>query len=438
VRSVQGSSFAPRAGATKSSLVSEGALSAHFPLFDAFRALGAINVFAFHAQGDTGGIPGTVGNYVTQRSTGWPILGATVFFLISGFLIYRPFVQAQHDGVPMPPLIPYSLRRFFRIVPAYWIALPIIALILGETYVFTGNGLLKFFGFLQVYSRYDEQRGVAQGWTIDVELTFYIALGLIAYLMARRPVRSKRQFLRTQVGLCATLLIGSIVWQVVALAIVPTASPQIFASVITLPGTFDWFALGMLLAVLSVYVGESRPPLVALIDRAPWLPWLIALGLDVILVHQADIFTHGRTVPWVGLHLIRGLCAFFLLMPAVWGVWNRGLIRKFLGLKPLAWAGRTSYGFYLWHVVILTELTEAGLRHSIGGAGLFIAAIALSYFMGGVSWYLIERPALRLGRRLSGLRGAAANVATPAAPLTAEADAVASSAPVVPLASGPD
>lgn len=399
---IEGSSFAPRSGATRASLVSEGALSAHFPLMDAFRALGAINVFAYHAQGDVGGIQGTLGNYLTQSSTGWPIIGATVFFLISGFLIYRPFVQARHDGLPMPRLLPYAARRFFRIVPAYWIALPIIALVLGESYVFTGGGILKFFGFLQVYSRYDEQRGIAQGWTIDVELTFYLALALIAYLLARRPVRSQKRFLLSELGVCGALLIGSIVWQVVALAIVPSSSPQIFAAVITLPGTFDWFALGMALAVLSVGVGASRPPLVALIDRAPWLPWLIALGLDYTMVHEASIFSHGRTVPWVGLHLLRGLCAFFLLLPAVWGVWNRGLIRKFLGLKPLAWAGRTSYGFYLWHVVVLAELSEAGLRHSIGGAGLFLAALGGSYLMGGVSWYGIERPALRFGRRLSG------------------------------------
>jgi peptidoglycan/LPS O-acetylase OafA/YrhL len=424
VRSVEGSSFAPRRGGGRGSLVSEGALSSHFPLLDAFRGIAAISVFAYHAPQ----IPGVFGKYLSQRTTGWPTLGATVFFLISGFLIYRPFVQARHDGLPMPRLLPYAARRFFRIVPAYWVALPIVALVLSESYVFTPGGLLRYFGFLQVYSSHTEQQGIAQGWTIGVEVTFYIALALIAVVMARRPARSERNFLATELGMCAALFVGSIVWQIVALAIVPVTSAQIYASVLSLPGTFDWFALGMALAVLSVAVGDSRPPVVALIDRAPWLPWLIAAGINVIMVHQASIFTHGRTVPWVGLHLLRGACAFFILLPAIWGVWNRGWVRKLLAFRPLAWGGKTSYGFYLWHVMVLTELADAGLH----GGWLFVAALAGSYVMGALSWYGIERHALRFARRLSGVPPAAVDLATPAAPYTEVPDSeAAAGGPVV-------
>ena len=53
-----------------------------------------------------------------------------MFFLISGFLLYRPFVAARLRGEPMPFVGAYAWRRFLRIVPAYWVALTATALLL--------------------------------------------------------------------------------------------------------------------------------------------------------------------------------------------------------------------------------------------------------------------------------------------------------------------
>jgi peptidoglycan/LPS O-acetylase OafA/YrhL len=393
-------------------------LGAHFPAFDSFRALAALTVFLFHVSGYLGGMGGAFGRYVTQRTAGWPAVGVGVFFLISAFLLYRPFVQARRDGDPMPRLVPYGVRRILRIVPAYWFALPIVALILGRTYVFSGAGILKYFLFLQVYSKFDEQGGLAQGWTIDVEMTFYVALAVIAYLMARRPVRSERSFVTGELGMCAGLLIGSMLWQIAMLHWLPISSPQIFAAFLSLPGSFDLFAMGMALAVISVALGDSRPWPIRVIDRAPWLAWVGAAACYWALVHWSLLF-HGRTFPWLVTHELRGLFAVFVVLPGVFGTPGRGWVRRFLDWRPLRWAGKTSYGFYLWHVVVITELADAGLHHDIGGFGFFLVALAVSYALGAASWYGIERRALLLGRRLSGVDGrAAADLATPAAPLT--------------------
>ena len=48
-------------------------------------------------------------------------VGVAIFFCISGFLLYRPFVVAHHRAQAMPAVGAYAWRRFLRIVPAYWV-----------------------------------------------------------------------------------------------------------------------------------------------------------------------------------------------------------------------------------------------------------------------------------------------------------------------------
>jgi hypothetical protein len=54
-------------------------------------------------------------------------VGVAVFFALSGFLLYRPFVARRMDGRPRPPTRDYLRNRFLRIFPGYWLALTILA-----------------------------------------------------------------------------------------------------------------------------------------------------------------------------------------------------------------------------------------------------------------------------------------------------------------------
>ena len=77
--------------------------------------------------------------------------GVTLFFVISGFLLYRPFVAARFiRGRRALGTGRYAWHRFLRIVPAYWVALTVIALWLGLPHVF-GPDAIVYYGFGQVY-----------------------------------------------------------------------------------------------------------------------------------------------------------------------------------------------------------------------------------------------------------------------------------------------
>jgi peptidoglycan/LPS O-acetylase OafA/YrhL len=77
-----------------------------------------------------------------------------------------------------------------RIVPAYWVALTVIGLWLGSHYlfyvgerpaeIFSTKGLLAYYGFLQIYWADTRGGGIAQAWTVDTEVAFYLALPLYA------------------------------------------------------------------------------------------------------------------------------------------------------------------------------------------------------------------------------------------------------------------
>jgi len=170
---------------------------------------------------------------------------------------------------------------------------------------------------------------------------------------------------------------------------------------LTLAATFDWFALGMALAVGSVaYHGrERRPRAVRVVESHPSICWALAVLFFWILSTRIGLtpqFGQPRTVLQASVeHVVSGLVALFLLLPAVFGDHLDGLPRRILRWRPLAWLGLISYGVFLWHLPILAKLSHTDAwGHSrmlgIGGVGLLI-----SVGCAAASYYLVERPLLR-------------------------------------------
>ena len=118
-----------------------------FALFDSLRGIAAVAILLFHVCALTAALDRPViGDAVA-------VLGPrslVLFFVISGFLLYRPFVAARALGRPRPSVLRYGRRRVLRIVPAYWVALTVLAIFPGIAGVFTGDWWRYYF-FLQLY-----------------------------------------------------------------------------------------------------------------------------------------------------------------------------------------------------------------------------------------------------------------------------------------------
>src|SRR5437868_15371816 len=87
-----------------------------FPLFDGLRGIAVLAVLLLHSSEFSGRVGLGVGGRFGEAAGG---LGVIVFFVISGFLLYRPLAAARATGRRRPPVHPYARRRALRILPAY-------------------------------------------------------------------------------------------------------------------------------------------------------------------------------------------------------------------------------------------------------------------------------------------------------------------------------
>ena len=361
-----------------------------FPLFDSLRAIAALSIFGFHVAASQHALNDPDVPWLGQLN-----VGVSIFFVISGFLLYRPFVARMVSGQPLPSIRGYAIRRALRIVPAYFVALTLIALWLGrEDQVFTLTGIVTYYGFLQVYDVATISGGIGQAWTIGVEVTFYAFLPLWAW--ATRRVRGELWPL-------LLLALFGILWKVVVLATVfQSGSRDAFTYLVVLPSAMETFAAGMALAVLSVWRTDRgwHPRWIGVIEERPWLPWLVAFLAFVALGPQD--WTGSDEVQLVVQTELKTIVAVGLAMPAVFGDPTRGWVRRVLAFPPLLWVGLVSYGFYLWHLAVITKLQDGGWDDKLGLPLFVLVALVATLAIAAVSWYLVERPALRLGRRLTG------------------------------------
>jgi peptidoglycan/LPS O-acetylase OafA/YrhL len=373
-----------------------------FPLVDSLRAIAALSVLALHAAYFAGMFSSNsvLLPYIAQAGA-----GVSIFFAISGFLLYRPFVRARLLDLSPVSVRVYGWRRFLRIAPAFWVALAVVAIWLGSD-LWSSREVVRNFGFLQLY--YGGGGVIPQAWTLCVEVAFYASLPLWAGLMRRMPGLDFEGRLRTELWSVSALVAGSIAYSAVLTYSHTVRATVLFPAALlsALPGFMDQLGLGMLLAVVSVWV-EQRPrgalprPFAYLV-RNPSVCWLVALAAIAIVAQVLGfsiVYTPGE---FMVRHLVNSLIAVAVLIPAVFGDAREGLVRRVLGSRVLLYLGLISYGFYLYHYAVLQQLLrwkhEGGLGFLTSSASWFGLGFAGALVAGSLSYYLVERPALSLKR----------------------------------------
>jgi peptidoglycan/LPS O-acetylase OafA/YrhL len=375
-----------------------------FPLLDSLRAVAALIILCAHVVAPAGGRDGSLAPYLNRLA-----VGIAVFFVISAFLLYRPFVRARIDGANRPGVAAYAWGRFLRIVPPFWAALAISTLWLGLGGVFTLRGLPTYFGFGQIYWNDTVLGGIAVAWSLCVEVSFYVFLPLFAAAMWRIPAADRSGRIRSELAVVGALFAASVGWKML---VGWTALHEHSAFVLSLPSYLDWFAAGMALAVVSVWLEhrEGQPLPLRVIDRHPGLCWLAALAFFWTVSTQIvpdGGFQRPDDAGYVPEHLFYLLVAVSLFLPAVFGDPARGLLRRRVLANPvLLYLGLISYGIFLWHLPVIEQLK----RWDLGSVDVLhpyvvwpAVTLAITAAIATVSWYVLERPALSL-KRLVGPR----------------------------------
>ncbi|HKG35412.1 MAG TPA: acyltransferase [Solirubrobacterales bacterium] len=380
-----------------------------FPLTVSLRGIPAIAIIVGHAWFFTGGFGGfteSLPNRAMVRMDGLVAL----FFLLSAFLLYRPFIAHRARGPAAPTVSAYGKRRFLRLYPAYWVALTLLAIAPGVYGAFSGNwwafySLTDFFDLRlhDVCPPNEEFRcGLPQSWTLGVDMSFYVLLPLwvgVTALIARG--REPREWMRIELGLIAVAGLTSLI-----LGGPPFDLREHDWFIYTALGHLFWFGLGLALAVVSVAYGyrdvDPLPrPLRAAAER-PVLCWLAAAAIYVVTVfafYPAPFivapFIDETTYLW--LNVIQGAAAVLIFIPAVFGNPNRGAPARLLGQPWLLWVGLISYGLLLWNTTFAANLGYPGADE--GYWTVLIAGSLLAVPLAALSYYLVERPLMRFKYR---------------------------------------
>lgn len=366
-----------------------------FPLVDGVRALAALAVVTTHAGFSSNASATAWYGRFTARLD----VGVAIFFAIAGFLLFRPYLADYVDGLRAPSYSRYLFRRGLRVLPAYWIALSILALI---GLVTLDSRLWEQYGLVQIYDSQEVFGGIVPAWSLATEVAFYAALPLVVTAIRWERSETRAGRLRTAAWMTGMLWATAIVFRL-ALRDLNGARPSIWFN--ALPGTLDWFAVGMGFAVLSVAArGAEKPNRVArFFERRPGVCWLAAAGLFTFVslgLGATGTWGEARTTAgWLAMHVLYGLIAALVLAPAAFPGQAKSLVHLLLDHPLLSGLGVISYGVFLYNGPIAVWLSRSQLSGMWAGKpflGILLGTVALTIPAAALSYRLIERPLLKL------------------------------------------
>lgn len=386
-----------------------------FPLLDPLRAVAAISVMLLHVAILSGGFSPWYKEVLGHLDMGVPF-----FFLLSGFLLYRPMLASRVIALPAQRLRDYARNRFFRIMPLYWVVLTVTAIVPGMFGAFSGDWWV-YYGLLQNYPVYTPDGACATdyfhcaippAWTLAVEVFFYAVLPFFALGMA---------WLTGKVGFGGRRFIS--LWVAVELGVLLVLAGVSFVIQGSPPdsdldlwlffsplGRAWWFGLGMGLAVISVRVqqtGTTPPPVRWMRDHGGVF-WALAAGLYLLATYV--IFSPGPALAapagdldeYVWQYFFFGAISLLILGPAVFSRMEGGLPTRVLAHPIPVRLGLISYGIFLWHYPVMIWLIERGILKPFAGWEFPVLAIstgALTIALSAVTFRLVERPLMRWSRR---------------------------------------
>ena len=317
------------------------------------RALAAMLVVATHASYTTGKYThGYVGLVYSRMEIGVPI-----FFVLSGYLLFGPWVKAAAGGGAPPSLSRYAWHRVRRIMPAYVVTVLLAYLIYqfrtgGPNPGHTWIGLVRNLTLTQIYTdnymfSYLHQ-GLTQMWSLAVEVAFYVVLPIMAYLLLVVLCRRRWRPVLLLTGLAALAAISP-AW----IVLVHTTDFLPDGARVWLPGYLAWFIGGMALSVLAA-MGVRCYGFVAL--PLAVISYLIA---STPIAGEPTTSPRGLSEALVKVGFYAAIAAL-LVAPLALG--NRGWYARLLGSRPMVWLGEISYEIFLVHLVVMEIVMVEVLR----------------------------------------------------------------------------
>lgn len=338
---------------------------------DGLRAIAALSVFVQHFIGDVSRADGAPTGplypwlSICEHSLDLGRFGVVLFFLISGFVI--PFSIGGEIALKR-----FAISRFFRLYPAFWVALACLTLILWNAGTPVSLAT-EFANFTMAPALFGQGWMSGVYWTLFIELLFYVfAAGLFATRFLYNPV---------VVAIVAVGLVTS------------TAGPVLVRLYlgIGLPVSYIGLHLSFLFSGLLLRL--------AIIERRKYAAVCAAylLVYQMLAVFAVSDFSLMRDDGFILIGTLPIMTGYLLAIVVFLGaIWLNGPQSQ-----VLAWLGRISYSIYLFHwIVNVTIYRFAPLTGGWGDLATMVvcavATIGFSYLV----FRLVEKPSIAMGRHI--------------------------------------
>jgi peptidoglycan/LPS O-acetylase OafA/YrhL len=361
-----------------------GGVRSFLPAVEGMRACAAMGVVVTHVAFQTGHSSGAIG-----RLFGRFDLAVAVFFALSGFLLWRGHAAAARDLGPRPRTGHYLRSRVVRIMPAYVVAVVVILTLLPDADHASPTVWLANLTLTQIYVPLTLTGGLTQMWSLSVEVSFYLALPILALLARRLPVAAR-------VPAIAALGVLSWAWGWAPLHSGSGTNPLNWP-----PAFFSWFAAGMLLAEW-VHSGVGLPARIAQ-GKAGRLA-MAAVAVVAYLIAASPLAGPEGLVPGTPAQFavktaMGSLVAFALVAPLVLD--RVDTPHRILGTTVMVTLGRWSYGLFVWHLAALAMVFPVLGTFPFTGSmpTVLVLTLVFGFAIAAVSYALVESPCREALRR---------------------------------------
>lgn len=345
--------------------------SSYIPTLDGWRAIAISAVVILHSQ--QGPVTASA-----RHLTEWGGLGVDLFFAISGILICSRLLEEERMTGAIS-LKGFYIRRFFRILPAaYAFLLVCVLLEIARVLPSDTPGILASIFMVRNYYYWLGSAGrdawyTAHFWSLSVEEHFYLLLPGLLFLVRKRRV--------LVLGLLVLLFGG---WRLFV-----EHSPAFHGKGLWLNTEMRLHSL-LIPALFAVLLARRKP-------RAWMARWITPFAALALLLF-AGLATHELGVHGVLWSLIIPVCFPLIVLGTM--LHPATLIGGFLESAPLRYIGRISYSLYLWQMLFFRSgqslaAPPLGYLQIFPWNFLALSCCALT------SYYLIEKPMVRIGHRLA-------------------------------------
>lgn len=343
-----------------------------------FRFIFAVMVFVSHADILRDDSPEMMWLFDNVLKEGY--IGVTFFFVLSGFILsytYHERISGKEIALKT-----FLVKRIARIYPMHLLTFCVmIPLIIRETPDYSLIDFMKhtvvnaflFQSFIPLESYYFSFNGPS--WSLSVEMFFYVLFPLMVVGLHRLPIKRAGSMLAVAMLIIPVLMI-----------MVGETFQHFLFDINPLARLVD-FAIGMF--IFRVFEEVRLKNIDLNYSFFEWASILVMIFFFVLHKYVPQVFRYSAYY-WIPISLIIFIFAF-----------QKGIVSSIFSHRALVWLGELSFGFYMWHMVVMRYLIAVNFKFfNFNNSFLllfivFLTTVILSYG----SFILFERPIIEYVRK---------------------------------------